>query len=870
MGILYRNSLSLESITCRKFTTFEFAIYRIKSSKCNYLICVIYRPYVHVNFYEEFEDLICNYLSRGDNVYIVGDLNVHFDCPYKRDTETVMSILDAFDFSQCVDFPTHLSGHTLDCVIYGRSSKEPTNVNFNDPGISDHYCVMFSLPSVRHPTSSNEHTARSFKGVDVSVLEAEFNAVFANFPMDCSADDLAISFTNSRSTIADKYAPLTTIKPQTGPPAPWFNDFLRQSKQTKRKLERVWLQTHSRESSAAFRRYCNIYFEQVRSAKKQYYSLQLEKASHDTKKIFKISSTIMGIKEDMPLPDHHDQETSLADRFSMHFSDKIMLIVNECSSLSTVSDPFSLDYPVQSCFLSFHPVTETEVGKILSRSSSAYCPLLDPIPPSFLKIFGHILLPIITKMVNSSLLCGVFPDVFKRSLIFPKLKKPGLDPNELNNYRPISNLSFLSKIVERAACDQIQEYLDTHALLPVSQSAYRSFHSTETALLKVTTDILLSLDNGNFSALVLLDQSAAFDVVNHNILVSRLKSRFGFGDTVLQWITSYLTTRKSKVVTKSILSAEASCSFGVPQGSLLGPLLFSLYTAPIFDICPADILHHSYADDIQLYVHFNSKQQNLQHLETCITNINEWMKANGLKLNPSKTELIIIGPKGSINDLQNITLSLNGSCITSSVKAKNLGVMLNNTMTMETFVNEKCKTISFYLRKISRARNYLSRQATNTLVHAYIFSRLDYCNSLLAGTPQYLINRLQKLLNRAARIVTFTPLSHHISPILISLHWLPVSYRITFKNLQLIYKFINGEAPAYLESIYTLYIPPRELRSANQLLLNSITPKNNYGLRYVNSIAKWNNLPLDIKTAPNLLLFKKALKTHVFKQAFRV
>jgi len=207
------------------------------------------------------------------------------------------------------------------------------------------------------------------------------------------------------------------------------------------------------------------------------------------------------------------------------------------------------------------------------------------------------------------------------AVVTPLLNKASLEPHELKNYRPVSNLSFVSKLVKRVAVKERNDNLETNGLLPLLQSAYRSHHSTETALLKVLSDILIAIDDNKVTLLALLDLSAAFDCVDHDILLSRLQSRFGLDGDVLLWIRSFLCDRTQRVCFRGRLSEQIALIFRVPQGSVLGPLMFLLYTAELFDIITSlGLTGHSYADDTQVYISAPvvESQQAATRLAECI------------------------------------------------------------------------------------------------------------------------------------------------------------------------------------------------------------------------------------------------------------
>ena len=292
---------------------------------------------------------------------------------------------------------------------------------------------------------------------------------------------------------------------------------------------------------------------------------------------------------------------------------------------------------------------------MLSKTTSCG---LDPIPTSLLKEHISILLPIITKMINLSLETGEFPTEWKLAFVKPLLKKPGL-ATTLKNYRPISNLCFISKISERAVISQQKEYMEQNCLLPILSSAYRQGHSTESALFKVQADILHNIEQQRVTLLVLINLSAAFNTVDHPILFQCLEKQFGFHDSVLSWYKSYLSNRKQCIILNGMQSNTFHLPFGVPQGSCLGPVLFTQYASSLFSIFNKhSVCAHAYADDHQVYTDFSPNQTSLNEavtpMESCLQDVKSWMISNKLKMKDSKTKCIVIG---SYQQLEKINLT---------------------------------------------------------------------------------------------------------------------------------------------------------------------------------------------------------------------
>ena len=237
------------------------------------------------------------------------------------------------------------------------------------------------------------------------------------------------------------------------------------------------------------------------------------------------------------------------------------------------------------------------------------------------------------------------------------------------------------------------------------------------------------------------------------------------------------------------------------------------------------IAYHFYADDSQLWKKANPKCQsdvatNLKRLEIAISHISTWMRDNRLKLNSSKTEFLVIGSEKNRKKAQVDSIKVDNDRVTASESAKNLGLTLDQTLSLEKHISGVVKSCRYHLRELWHIRKYLSEDTAKIIVHALIISKLEYCNSLYVNLPDRLLAKLQSVLHDAARLITRTARSDHITPVLIHLHWLSIKERIEFKVLTIVYKTIHGESPEYLRELLTIYKPSRDLRLASHNLLH--------------------------------------------------
>ena len=474
-----------------------------------------------------------------------------------------------------------------------------------------------------------------------------------------------------------------------------------------------------------------------------------------------------------------------------------------------------------------------------------------------------------------SLSHGVFPKPLGQAIISPILKKPSLDCNELANYRPVSNIKFVSKLIEKVVCKQINQYMYVNSLSEINQSAYTPNRSTETALIKVKNEMLNAVDNQKVVLLVLLDLSAAFDTIDHDVLLSRLKKNLGISGNVLKWVHSYLSNRITQVHIDGFFSDALPLIYGLPQGSVVGPLMYVIYTLPIGEIIRKyGLTYHLYADDTHILTSFNPKipgarDEALRKLELCINELNNWLCSNKLKLNGNKTEFFVAGTLQTLSTLSPVELKVGDSVIKPSDTVRNLGIIFDSHLSMTRHINSLISSISFQLRNIRRIKRFLDHDTLHSVVRALVLSRLDYGNALLYGAKSKDLDRLQSLQHKAVKLIFSAARRDSPSPLMHKLHWLPVRERINFKVCLYIFKCLEGSAPEYLINLISLRQPhtgPVTRSSMDKTQITTYVGRNKIGDRAFQAAAPrlWNCLPRNIREACSVTSFKKLLKSHYY------
>ena len=553
-------------------------------------------------------------------------------------------------------------------------------------------------------------------------------------------------------------------------------------------------------------------------------------------------------------------------------------------------------------FSRFSRITEDQVEKIM-RSIPSKCCELDVMPPKIMKqIIPSIITPI-TNLINNSLENGVFANNWKMAIIKPLLKKAGLDLI-CKNYRPVSNLSFLSKILKKCALLQFNNHCTANNLLPDYQSAYREHFLCETALVKLMDDILWNMEEQKIAAVVAIDLSAAFDTVDHDVLLDVLNNRFGLEGNTQNWIDSYLRPRKFKVNIGQSYSEEIDVKFSVPQGSIFGPVLYSTYASTLEEVInnvnrssnisdqlgisgerlynkkETIINLHGFADDHIMKKSFSITENNsnelstVSDLEECTSKVKEWMNHNRLKMNGEKMEFILYGSRQQLKKSITNNINVTGEVVDRTNCIKYLGAWLDDTLSLKHHITQKCKTAMWNLQRLKAIFPFLTTEACHTVVRGIVCAHVDYANAVFAGLPDCEISKLQRVQNIVAKPVLNRTWYDSPEQARHELHWLPIKARIQHKDLSLTYKSLNAMAPQYLQDLITLCPVARPgLRSQQsfQQLVIPFTRRKTFANRAFSSMAPrwWNKLPTDIKKTQDIHCFKAKLKTHLFKEYYK-
>ena len=469
----------------------------------------------------------------------------------------------------------------------------------NDYTLSDHYLIEASLKCAKEEkTERRKYTCRPLTTQKIECFTNDLEQRLCNTTLLTTDEKIEHLFTATTELLnihlpLQKRSAIISNKPFT-------SRKISDSKKLKRRAERKFLKSKSDKDKQELNLAARNLSKVVRMEYNEFYADRLKLAQGDAKGTFAIINSLMNKTKKKILPDFNNS-SELAYKFQNFFCDKIKNIRNTMNISNTCSDLINLNSVNINKFYNFRLVSAEELENVLLGVKSKFS-TIDNIPSKIIKPFLKSSFNEILEIINSSLQSGIFPDQLKRSNVTPIPKSTHLDHNLLSTFRPIFDISILSKILEKCGYFQILEHLELNNLMIINQSAYRKGHSCETAMLRIYNDCLSILDSTTNVVVALLDFSAAYDTISHELLLQKLENLYGISGAVLNWLTTYLNARKLQVKIGDFVSEGESVDYGVPQGSVLGPLLFCLYVQDITKIIEKyGLKFHIYADDIQIY-----------------------------------------------------------------------------------------------------------------------------------------------------------------------------------------------------------------------------------------------------------------------------
>ena len=464
-----------------------------------------------------------------------------------------------------------------------------------------------------------------------------------------------------------------------------------------------------------------------------------------------------------------------------------------------------------------------------------------------LKLAAPVICHPLAYICNLSLFTSHFPAKWKVAKVTP-IYKDG-DKSDVSNYRPISVLPILSKILERVVHDQLYNYLTCNNILHPCQSGFRCNHSTSTTLIDVTDHILSNMNEGKVTGAIFLDLKKAFDTVSHRLLLKKLHS-YGITGHTLQWFESYLKNRSQAVNINSTLSDFKDINIGIPQGSILGPLLFIVFVNSLPDSVKCKCV--MYADDTTLLTSSSDPVTLEFELKQNLDMVANWFKSNQLTLNIKKTKLMMFGTWQNLSKFKNISLTYDDNDIEIVDKFKYLGVVFDPHLSWSEHVNHMSSNISKRIGVIRRIKHYLPCSTVNLLAKAMVFPLFDYCSPVWSNFTANHHNHLQILQNKLARVLLHADIRTTIDKMMEDLNWVKLDCRWNHQLLIVTFKCLKEMAPVYLSSCFTFTHSAHGRTTRSQCSNTLVVPPWNItaGKRtfHYRAASLWNRLPVDVRS----------------------
>ena len=714
-AIIYKDNLKVKpgKASCTRFQSFEFSYVYLTIKITKILLLNVYRKQEVPckTFCQEVEQLIDSLFDTAEVLMIVGDFNVWIDEEGNAEAKQLETIMSAYGLSQLVRYPTIKSGHTLDQLYINEEQLIPeVRVCTNTFGIStDHFPVITKIPCVEEEDTKETVTYRPIKKMEIEPFKTDLERLVKEVVESEDNFETAYEkYKTSAGKLLDTHCPEETRVIRKHNQPMWMDKEYKDARAKRRTLERLWKKNKQESDYLSYveqRKVC----AQLSIAKQEtFYAKAIDSSANKQKSLFEVVDKLLDKKDARLLPTHTDA-TALANDFNKYYIQKIDKL-RESIPPSTANEVPRVSNFEGVKLEMFAPTNAEEVREILADSGiKTSCE--DPLPVGVLKQVIDETTPALVELVNESLTEGSM-DGIKSSVIDPLLKKLDLDPEVHKNYRPVNNLVFLSKLIERIVDRRINEHMETNNLFNDKAFAYKKHHSTETMMLGVVNDVLKGFDEDKCTVMMFLDLSAAFDTIDIDKLVVILSEEIGLSGVALQWCKSFLTNRTQRVKINGEFSEEMIVKYGSVQGSVLGPKFFNIYARSqpkIFQ--ESGFVTSSFADDSNGMKTFSiCFQYNIlkNDVENCINNIVHWSNMLCLKINPDKTEIILFHPKSLSHRVVIKGTFIGKECIRHSKEVKNVGVWLDEHLKFDKHVNKIISQCYKLLKDIGRIRSVLS------------------------------------------------------------------------------------------------------------------------------------------------------------------
>lgn len=829
------------------------------------VIGTAYRPpWMDIDvFFDAISDTISS-IPNYDNLILLADMNINFLITDDSRTRRLINFLECFNLTQQVTEPTHFTNTSqtlIDVICTDLSARKVTLEHVGS--LFGHCLVMCEFKIKREKLKPCTISYRPKKNINLVNFNNDLKSSNWNeISSYNNVNEMVRSLNAIVVSLFDLHAPVKSVivKHQS---YPWITDVIKLMMKLRDEAAAVYHKTNSETKKEYYKSLKSVVKTAIFIEKSTYFKYNINNNIHDSKHLWKSLKNTILPKNNTELPSFFN-DPNLINHHFLHIPGKVDVSISQLTYYE--HNKFS------DAVFHIEPITLDRMLNIIKKlkSNAEGC---DTISLDMLTMTFPDTVESIRDIINTSIATCTFPDIWKLAIVRPLPKHSA--PVELKDLRPISILPCMSKIMEKAVCVQLTAFIENNCILPEAQSGFRKGRSTTTALLDVTDTILCDQDQGMGTLLVLLDFSRAFDSLNLNLLLSKL-NYYGFDSEALRWFNSYLSHRcqcvKLNLSDGSTLTSDiVPVRRGVPQGSILGPLLFILYSADI----AAHIVHckfHIYADDIQVYISFKPSEVDsaIEQLNEDLGRIAAWSVDNCLLLNPLKTKLLVVGSVHQLATMRPTTkVMLMGEQIERIYEARNLGLLMDSNLRFEKHVANTVRSCFYKLKVLYKIRPYIIENLRVRLVESLILSKLNYVDIVIG--PRLLVKTqrlVQRVQNACARFCFNVPSRAHVTPYLNKNLLLKMKHRRKHHLACLLFGIIKHERPSYLfEKLrWSCNQRPRAARQcAPQLLTHRHRSMAFRGSFRYSASKCWNNIPPPIRNLQTLHQFRFKLKIFLLE-----
>jgi len=803
-----------------------------------------------------------------DGVFLLGDFNdrcIDWTArhPNSELKEDLLDMSLAYGLEQMINEPTYVtdtSANILDLIFTNTPGTTLAAGTLPPIGTSKHavvYCKMTKKHVRQKPYHMNvwKYEEADTEGLNVAISDMPFDDIL-EFEEIQNMDHTADVWTHLILETAKEYIPNHDIKINPRD-KPWITKDVKHILKTRDRLYKRYQRT---KEDRHYRTYCEVKYEanrKIQQAKMSYKDnliRRLEEHRNTPQRFWKIAKEMYGKKKKESIPTLIDGNKQYCTS-----EQKANLLAEYYASQSQEPElppghnlPHYADFQI----LGNIEVTEAEVQNVLKKLKTDKAVGPDGVSNKLLKMTANSITPSLTKLFNAVLRSSKYPRIWKQANVTPLFKKG--NRQDKGNYRPVSLISNVGKVLERLIFDKLYAYCEERNILTWRNSGYRKGDSTSNQLINIVNNTYKNLDNTEESALIFLDQSKAFDRIYHGGLMAKLES-IGLYGPLLNLMNDYLHNRKICVSIDGNKSKWFRVTAGVPQGSILGPLLFLIYVNDIVDNLESEI--YLYADDAVLMTNFKRRQPNtaFEQLNRDLERLTNWASDNFMSFNATKTKFMVVS--NSSDDIEYPELMMNGTKLEQVHTYPQLGIHLNDRMNWDDHINHTINKASKKINIIWKLSRELPRYATENIYTSYIRPQLEYGCLVYTSCTKAQSQRLESVQRRAAIACTGAFNRTSTDRLLGELAWPTLETRRKYYGLLQMYKMANKLCPEYLIEL----LPPRQ----GYRRTNDFVPIRCRTSKYQNSfipsgIKEWNNLSLELKTSSTISSFKGNLRKVLF------